>query len=203
MTIHDYAELVIEAAERAGQGGLPARSEMLVGMLERYLNKQLRTKGQEVDTPLTTDATGSALVPTDLLEIKGVYYRGRRVPRLTYSPIEHSFAGWGYYTDGDSLKSTLKSREVDLRYYRTIPGLHANDTNWLLTAEPEIYLQGTLWQAFLRSGEYDKASAAKAYMDDLIAELVKADRNRRRGLAKLDMTGDRYECGDDFTVRSA
>lgn len=203
MSIHDYTELLVEAAERSGQGDLPARGEMLVGMLETYLNKKLRTTDQESSSTVTTSATGTTTLASDLVEIKGVYHDDLPVPRLTYSPVEEDIDGWGYYTDGTTLKSTLKSREIVIRYYAAIPSLHSNSTNWLLSAEPEIYLQGLLWQAHLRAKEYEIASGAKGYMDNLIEEFAVHDRNKRRGLTEIDMTGGRHERGNDFTISPA
>jgi len=166
--IADYSELIAEVAERTGQGDLPLRGQMLVGMLETYLNKKLRTLDQELSSSVTTDSNGDASLPSDLLEIKGVYYEEVRVPRRMFSPVEIDFVGWGYYTDGATLKSNLEGRDLVIRYYAEIPSLHTNSTNWLLTAEPEIYLSGLEWQAFMRARDFEAANVSKGYLDGQI-----------------------------------
>ena len=200
MSISDYTELLIEAAERSGDSTLPSRGKMLVGMAETYLNKKLRVSGMEGSETLTTDASGHATMPSGWAEIKGIYYDNVRVPRLTYSPVEDDFVFWGYYTDGDTLKSNLKSRDIVVLYYQVIPSLHDNGTNWLLTAEPEIYLTALAWQASLRASDLELAGAAKGYLDNLIDEYSKHDSRKRHGLTEVDMTGGRYERAGNFTV---
>lgn len=200
MSIADYSELLIEVAQRSGQADLPQRGKMLVGMLEVYLNKKLRTADQEASATVTADANGDASLPTDRIEIKGVYYDDVRVPRRTFSDVEVDFSGWGWYSEGDTLKSTLDGRELEIRYYQAIPSLHTNGTNWLLTNEPEIYLTGLLWQARMKEGDIEQAAVARGYLDGLIAELEIQDRRKRRGHTEIDMGGKNYERGNDFTI---
>jgi hypothetical protein len=40
-------------------------------------------------------------------------------------------------------------------YYKALPALSANSTNWLLTAHPDVYLYGSLMQAapYLKNDE--------------------------------------------------
>jgi hypothetical protein len=200
VSIADYSELLIEVAQRSGQADLPQRGKMLVGMLEVYLNKKLRTADQEASATVTADANGDASLPTDRIEIKGVYYDDVRVPRRTFSDVEVDFSGWGWYSEGDTLKSTLDGRELEIRYYQAIPSLHTNGTNWLLTNEPEIYLTGLLWQARMKEGDIEQAAVARGYLDGLIAELEIQDRRKRRGHTEIDMGGKNYERGNDFTI---
>lgn len=200
MSISDYTELMIEAADRTGDTTVPSRGKMLVGMAEAYLNKKLRVSDMEGSSTVTTDASGSVTMPSGWIEIKGVYRDKVRVPRLTYSPVEGSFTASGYYTDGDTLKSNLNAREIVILYFEAIPSLHDNGTNWLLSAEPEIYLTAIAWQVALRSSDFQTAGAAKAYLDGLLAEFSKHDATKRHGLTEINMTGESFVRGSDFTV---
>lgn len=200
MSIADYSELVIEVASRTGRGDLPQRAAMLTGMLETHLNKRLRTTDQEASSSVTTDASGDATLPSGFLEIKGVYYDDVRVPRLTFSPVEVDFTGWGWYSEGSTLKSNLLGQALEIRYYAAIPSLASNGTNWLLTAEPEIYLIGLTWQTHMFEGELEKAMVARSYLDQLIGEFMTADLTKRRRGTTLNMGGRAVERGNDFTI---
>lgn len=200
MSIADYSELVIEVAARTGRGDLPQRAAMLTGMLEDYFNKRLRSTSQEASSSVTTDANGDASLPSGFIEIKGVYYDDVRVPRLTFSPVEADFTGWGWYSEGSTLKTNLKGRDLEIRYYAEIPSLASNGTNWLLTQEPEIYLTGLTWQARMFAGELEQAMVAKAYLDQLINDFIVFDLNKRRRGTTLDMGGRPFERGNDFAI---
>ncbi|MBM1556669.1 hypothetical protein JQV19_08415 [Sulfitobacter mediterraneus] len=203
MSISDYTELLIEASERGGDPTLPTRGKMLVGLVENHLNKKLRVSDMEASTTVTTDANGEATIPSGWVGLEGVYYDDVRVPRLMYSPVEQDFVSWGYYTSGDTIKSNLKSRSIVIRYYSAIPSLHTNSTNWLLTAEPEIYLTGLAWQMALRSNDFEKAALAKGYLDSLLGDFRKDDSAKRRGMTSVDMGGGTFDRGSNFTVTAS
>ena len=200
MSIADYSELVIEVASRTGRGDLPQRAGMLTGMLEKHLNKRLRTTDQEASTVVTADANGDATLPSGFVEIKGVYYDDVRVPRLTFSPVEDDCTGWGWYSEGATLKSNLQGRDLEVRYYAEIPPLATNGTNWLLTAEPEIYLTGLTWQAHTAANDIEQAMVARAYLDQLVGEFTTFDLGKRRRATTLNMGGRAFERGNDFTI---
>jgi len=200
MSITDYSELIIEASERAGGANFAPRADMLCGMLETYLNKKLRVSDMENSSSVTTDSNGDATMPTGWIDIKGVYYEDVRVPRRMFAPVEIDFIGWGYYTEGDTLKSNLEDADLEIRYYKEIPTLSSNGTNWLLTAEPEIYLTGLAWQGAKQANEFELAAASKDSLDYLIAEFVRHDAQKRRGHTEIDMAGGNYERGNDFTI---
>ena len=61
----DYAELVIEAALRAGTPEVPARAAHFVTQAERDLEKVMRVRQMEATATLTADADGKAPLPAD------------------------------------------------------------------------------------------------------------------------------------------
>ena len=60
-------------------------------------------------------------------------------------------------------------------YYQKIPGLAANSTNWLMTAWPDLYLAGTLVEAYGYVKDYDQVNFWGARRQGLFGEIQAAD----------------------------
>jgi len=169
MALDDYAELVLEAARRTGVTDLTTRADMVVGMAEKYLSKRLRLAGQETETTLTTDSDGEATLPSDFEEIRSVRVSDRIFPRLDLDRVLTGSAD-GFTVRGSTLVSTKASADHVIVYYASIPSLDSNDTNHLLTAEPELYLYAVIFQAYSSAGDLEKAAVARGYVDTMIEE---------------------------------
>lgn len=167
MALGDYAELVIEAARRSGVTDLTTRADMIVGMAEDYLSKRLRVAGMETETTLTTDSDGEASLPSDYEEMRSVRVSDAPFRRLPLDQVLNSGTR-GYAVRGSTFVSTKASTAHAVVYYASIPSLDSNDTNHLLTSEPELYLQAVLFQAYSSAGDLERAAVTQAYVDRLI-----------------------------------
>tara|TARA_R100001086_G_scaffold190389_1_gene107856 strand:- start:323 stop:895 length:573 start_codon:yes stop_codon:yes gene_type:complete len=178
--INDVSELVIEASRISGRSDLASYAPMLLGMLERGLNSALRTDAMLASTALTTDAAGAVDLPTDYLEAVSLTYGTDKVHlrRLTRQMIDTGLQG--YYIAADDIVSSKTGTEHTLTYYQSIPGLWVNSTNWLLTAYPDVYLRGLVFEAFKDANDAEGAVSAKVLFDMALADVRGDDVKARR-----------------------
>jgi hypothetical protein len=64
-------------------------------------------------------------------------------------------------------------------YYAALPGLAANSTNWLLTAQPNIYIFALMQQVYLLMLDEEKVAKTAIVLDSLIADLSRSDAAKR------------------------
>lgn len=185
--INDVSELVVEAARISGRTDLPQIAPMLLGFLEGYLNNTLRTDGMVASASLTTDADGVVALPTDYLEAVSLEYGSDvHLSRITRAKADVGVAG--YYIAGGNLVSSKVGTAHALNYYQSIPGLWSNSTNWLLTAKPEIYLRGLVFEAHKDANDAEAAMQAKMLLDMAVDDLNTSDVRARRSDA-VSMVG--------------
>lgn len=181
MAISDYAELVLEAARRTGISDLTSRADMIVSMAEDQLSKVLRIAGQEASTTLTTDASGEVALPSDFQEMRSARVGSYPLRRLSLDQVLNtSTKGW--CVRGSTLVSTEASTDHVIVYYASIPSLDTNDTNHLLTSEPELYLHAVMFQAYSSVQDFERAGAVLAYLEGLtMAANARAYMSRNAG----------------------
>ena len=186
--INDYAELIAEAAQRTGVTDVASRAKMYVGMAEKALSRQLRVADMEADVTLTTDSLGCVDLPDDYIAARAVFVNTAELPRQSFSQIRQEHAS-GYVIQGSVLQSSETETDHDLAYYAAIPSLEANDTNWLLEAEPELYLHAVMFQIYTGTNDLENAQVTAGYVGLLIEELMKSDRVARFAGMKIAVAG--------------
>lgn len=150
----------------------------------------LTETGDELVTEADPDidlTAGAADLPTDYLTWRRVTWTGS--PRTELEYVHPSILSAWYPTTPSGIPqhftiegSTLKVRPTDsasmieFDYYQRIPDLATNSTNWLLTAHPDLYLSGTLYEAFSFIPELEKALLWKARRDELFEEIKLLDK---------------------------
>lgn len=186
--INDYGELVTEAAVRSGVSDVPSRAPMLVGMAENWLSKQLRMADQQTATTLTTDANGDAALPSDYESMQVVYYGTRKVERRPLEDVLLKDTA-GYAIQGTTFKSSLTSTAHSIVYYASIPSLASNGTNWLLTAEPDLYLQAVLFQIYVSKNDAANAQVTSSFISSMLDDVKSRDWANRRADTKMKLGG--------------
>ena len=187
--IVDWPSLLMEAATRAGAPGLVARGEMLTRMAEADLNRRLRVAGQEASVTLTTDPFKEVALPADFLEARGVYIGYERLEKVSLSLLRTEQLE-GYAIQGTTLFSSRAETDHALDYYATLPALGRTlASNWLLAANPDLYLFALLKQMWLAQNNVEAAQAAGAYMATLVAEMQGDDAHRRFGGQMMTFVG--------------
>ena len=173
----DYSELIAEVTERTGISSVATRAAMYTGMAEAMLNKRLRVAEAEAETALLTDAEGYTALPSGFQAARAVHVGTTQLPAAHLDDIIAGRAG--YAVIGNDLRTSCVDTEITLNYYRALTPLAIAGTNWLLEAEPEIYLYAVMRQAFMASLDAEKATAAQAILDQLIDAKISADRTKR------------------------
>jgi hypothetical protein len=150
---------------------------------EAAANRRLRVRQMETMVPLTTVA-GDVALPEDYLVWRTVkpatrpgdceldYVHPAYLPDTTQARVPTVFT-----IEGD----TFKARPVDdtangyeFHYYAKIPSLVGSDanTNWLLTAYPDVYLEGVLVELGALGRNTEFAQLHKARRDELLQEII-------------------------------
>lgn len=150
----DYSELLVEVRNRSGLPFVIESGTRITQAAERYLEKRVRTMEMETTATLATDEDGIAPLPADWLQAVGA--------------DEVKVAGREVYTD-------TANGTVEIRYYAKLPPVETNTTNWLLTAEPEIYVQALLMQAHVVAADAERVAAHRGVLEVLLADLSQAD----------------------------
>jgi hypothetical protein len=131
---------------------------------------------------------GSVLLPADYLAWRGVHWYGR-TPGVdldyvhpTYLDTTHISKSGGdpqiFSIQGPFLTvrpiPTGEFNYVYFRYYGKIPTINGNDnnSNWLIAAHPDLYLNGALFELFALARNGEAAAAYKPLRDEKIAELM-------------------------------
>ncbi|WP_420013332.1 phage adaptor protein [Tateyamaria sp.] len=186
--INDYAELITEAAHRTGVTDVASRAKMYVGMAEKALSRRLRVADMEAETTLTTDNPGRVDLPDDYIAARAVFVNKAELPRKSFSQIRQERA-CGYVIQGSVLHSSERETDHDLAYYAAIPSLEANNTNWLLDAEPELYLQAVIFQIYTAMNDLEKVQATAGYLNTLIGGVARQDTVARYAGMKIAASG--------------
>lgn len=186
MSITDYASLRSTVYDITLKDS--DKVPLFVMLFEARVNRRLRVRQMEATAALTPDAAGIAALPTDFLEKRRLTWQGGARRELEYvTPSQLVLinpAGAGgppdvFTIEGGTIKlAPVSSIPLELDYWQKIPALSdATPTNWLLTGHPDLYLAGTLVEAFMYSRNADMASLWNDREAQMIAEIQRLDAN--------------------------
>lgn len=157
-TITNYSTLKSAIADWLNRQDLTSQIETFIQLAESDMNTRLRTREMIVRAQATSDEEYVAL-PTDWLEGINIQLVGGKSP-LRFVTMDEAdiivarqeFTNVTFYSIMDSAIELVPapSDDVDIEmvYYKKIPSLSDEDnTNWLLTKAPDVYLYGALAHA--------------------------------------------------------
>jgi hypothetical protein len=165
-----------------------------------YPSPALRVRQMETtDTP-TIDADGVAALPDDFLEWRGLTTDyGATYPVSAYTPgglnytypVSYGGVGAGFSVSGENLTfRPIPTAGVSLSYYAKIPALtEDNDTNWLLSTYPNVYLYGCTFEAAVFNGDPATASERFGLFTGALSGLVGSDKGARWGTGRARVMG--------------
>jgi hypothetical protein len=145
----DFTELLIEARERSGLPFVIERGSRIVKAAETFLQRRLKAREMETVVLLPTDEDGIAITPPDYLA------------QITDQDVT---------IQGDEILTNVINGSVEFRYYAKLPSAETNGTNWLLSDEPEIYMQAVLMQIYTIDANPEKVSAHRTLLDSMIQD---------------------------------
>lgn len=164
MAITNYTELqtaMTNWLSRTNDTNLQSLYADFITFAEAKFNRGLRTTQMETATSLVP-ASGICTLPTDYLELRRLYLDTDTPVELEYLPPEQFYLKFPIFQNDGSNPSryyTLESNTIVLSaqdtnqsvvilYYKKIPALSSNSTNWLLSSHPDLYLAEALSEAY-------------------------------------------------------
>ena len=177
-------------AEWLDDATLSASIPDFILMAEARMNRLLRIGDEEVRA--TATITGEYLpLPSDFGGMRSIFVSGspnRPLQQMESGSLRTRFenvagaAYPGYFAiSGNQLQfgPVVASGNLEIVYYRRIPPLATNTTNWLLTAHPDVYLYGSLMAAEMRGWNDERLPMLKAAFDTGMME-IQIDSDRRK-----------------------
>jgi len=192
MLIDNLGSLKAELARYMFHQRFAPDYDTAVQNFEAVVNRRLRVLPMEHSVLLTT-TNGDVPLPADYITWRTVRptfpYTDPQVPTFhpPYDEIEYVHpaylppAGRGYDKLFTIEGNTFKVRPVDDRtnayefhYYRKIPTINGSDnnSNWLLLAHPDFYLEGALTELFALGRNAEGAQLHKARRDEIMQEII-------------------------------
>jgi hypothetical protein len=191
-----HTELVNEVANFLARDELASDIPTFIGLAEVKFNRALRAAGQEVTTTLTPADDGTVALPTGYRQMRSITsvsggYPVDLVTSETFDDLANPARGGTpavYCIVGTTLK-VCPAGPVKLVYYKGVDALRTAGTNWLLQAEPDVYLYGALAEAELFNKNPQSAAGWQAMAEGAMGTIVDADRRARWGSARQRPTG--------------
>lgn len=161
MTISTYSELqdaVPSWNHRTGDTAFEAMVPDFVKLAEARFNRVLRTTDMEETLASTALSSGAVALPTGFLAFKELRYVSGN-DNWTLQPkslewIRAQVTNTGdpprfFAVTGSNVVCWPENGSIQGTYYKEIPDLATNSTNWLLTRHPDLYLFATLVESAL------------------------------------------------------
>lgn len=169
----------LDRADEETSGMVP----VFIGLFEAKFNRTGQFSEMDAKLTQTPDAEGRVPLPTDMAQMRSV--RAETTPKTYLRSVTPDYADsvyiypgalprHYYVKDGYVNVVPLTASDITISYYAKLPPLSATQaTNWLLSAHPDVYLYGSLAEAFV-AGRNDSEAAKygalyKAAFDQLDA----------------------------------
>ncbi len=194
MAIVDYSTLQTAVASWLQRSDLTSNIPDFISLFEACANRRLRVRQMEATATLTP-ASGAVALPDDYLSWRRVTWTGS--PRIELEFV-HPSVLQGYYPtspadvpklftiEGSTLKvAPQDTTPLEFDYFQKIPSLSSgNTTNWLLTANPDLYLFGSLVEAHGFTVDFEKLAAWEMRRNEIFDEVIRLN-NKTQGPAAI------------------
>lgn len=198
MAITTYSELKSAVADFLNRDDLTSAIPNFIALAEATLNRRMRAPEMVTRATVTVDAEYENR-PADWMEtiryqintnpitvVEFVTPEEAIIQKTRFSasgvPIYFSTVG----TQFQHVPVPDTSYTGELMYYARIAGLSdSNTSNWLLTANPDIYLYATLIQSAPYLKEDERISVWAGIYDRLMAEYDVAEQRAKTGSSRL------------------
>lgn len=161
---------------------MTARLDEFIALFEARFNRDVRVRGMEASMASTALSSGAISNPTAFLAWKELRYDATDSYTLEPRPLEwvrnqHAQASAPLYFAVMDAQTVCwpTSGSVLGTYYRSLPSLTANASNWLLTSHPDLYLMGSLEEASVYTRNEKLGMMAAARASSILESLKSAD----------------------------
>lgn len=205
MALSTYSELKSAVATwlaRSGDTQITNNVADFITLAEGYINRTLRVRQMEQNSTFTT-TDGSSNLPDDFLTWRRLTWLGSTYLSLEYLQPDAFNRWYPDVSDGTPAAFTIEagnfkirpvddSTSFDLVYYGKIDALTSDDdSNWLLTSYPDLYLAAALAEANAFLINPDHASLWANKRDAIIEQLHRLS-EKSKGPSRIVTTGPYY-----------
>ena len=198
MAISTYSELRTTVADFLNRDDLTAAIPSFISLAEAALNRRLRSPEMVTRATVTIDAEYENR-PSDWMETIRYQVNTNPITVMEFVTPEEAiiqktkFSAAGaplfFSTVGTQFQHVPApdgSYTGELTYYARVAGLSdTNTTNWLLTANPDIYLYATLVQSAPYLKEDERIGVWAGILNGLMAEYEVAEQRAKTGSSRL------------------
>lgn len=198
MAITTYAELKTAVGDWLNRDDLDSVIPNFISLAEAQFNRTIRHRKMVVRSDATLDTPYFA-VPADWLQTIRFQLNTNPVTPLLFVTPEQALEEMQVYSAAQQpLFYTMVGQQfqvvpvpdgsysAELLYYGKIPALSdSNDTNWLLTESPDLYLYAALVQSAPYLKEDERIGVWAGLYQRLFDDMMLADERARIGSSKL------------------
>lgn len=198
MAISNYAELQASVADFLNRDDLTAIIPTFITLAEAVMSRQFRAPEMVKRATVTVDSEYEDR-PADWLETIRYQINTNPITVLEFVTPEEAIIQKTKYSAPNTpmFFSTVGTQfqhvpapdtayTAELMYYSRIPALsNTNTTNWLLTANPDIYLYATLVQTAPYLKEDERITVWAGLYDRLAEDLRIANERAKTGSSRL------------------
>jgi hypothetical protein len=182
MAISTSTELRTALVNWLNRPDLAARCSDIIALVEARLNRTLRVRAMEATLASTALTDGAVTLPDGFLAFKELRYDSAEGYTLEPRPLEwirsqptQATAPLYFAVSGSEVLCWPTSGSVTGTYYTAIPSLNDNESNWLLTSHPDLYLFACLAEAGMYVRDAALMQSAGARAQALLEEVQGAD----------------------------
>lgn len=204
MALSNYTELKASIADWLARDSLTAIIPDFIAMCETQFNRRLRIRIMENTLSLTTVAgTGTVALPANFKSMRVIYLDSDPDHPLNYRTPEQLIKEYPSTNQSRPLAYTLEGDNIRLGpipdaayslsgiYYKAVSALSdSNLTNVMLTANPDLYLYGTLLQAAPYLGQDARINVWSTFYLQILEDIQTEDDLDRHFGASLQMRTD-------------
>jgi hypothetical protein len=195
-----YTGLLATIQEWLDDTTIAASAPDFVRMAEARFNRKLRTVGMEARATATAVDERTTL-PADFRGMRTIFIEGspdRPLEQRSLAALRELTLGEtgtpAFYAiaDGQLVLHPTPSGELvlDMIYFRQVPALAENGSNWLLTDNPDLYLMMALTFAEMRGWNDSRLPLLKTAADEMLDEVAKDSIKQQWGGAPIVPTAN-------------
>lgn len=191
MPLANYSDLVDEIDDWLHRSDLTSKIPTFIKLGENYLNRKVKTKDMEtVATATASTSSRYMALPDDFVEMSALWIQSPRSeieyvapPAFNELVVSETATGTpAYYTLKDEIVFDVipaSAFTIETEYLKKYD-LATDSTNWLMTNNPDLYLNATMIQALIYIQDDGRAQSMKANLDEMIAFLNRQEAKKRK-----------------------
>lgn len=186
MALDTYTALQATLASWLARADLSGDIPDMIALFEAWVNRNLRMPQMEQEA--TAQAAEYIALPSDFLEMRDIQWQGSPRIQLVYltptmADIEDPYGTadqpYWYTIVGDQLRIIPPPNDttnIRMAYWKRVPALASNSTNWLLSLYPDAYLYGSLMHGNIRIQDLNMAQAVSSAWQSVMQEMKRQGR---------------------------